>query len=123
MRLLLDAHLSPAIARQLAANHVDATALQDWHDGNYRHAADDQILLAAAAEGLVLVTFDARSIQPLLKEWVESGRHHAGVVVVNRKTLPQNDIGGMVRALRQFANGPEQPWGDRLVFLQAAATL
>jgi predicted nuclease of predicted toxin-antitoxin system len=56
MRLLLDAHLSPAIAQHLAAEGIDAIALRDWQGGNYRHATDDHILTAAAAEGRVVVT-------------------------------------------------------------------
>jgi predicted nuclease of predicted toxin-antitoxin system len=120
MRLLLDAHVSPAVARRLAAAGIDAVAVRDWQGGNYRHAADDQLLLAAATEGRVLVTFDARSIQPLAREWAEIGRHHAGVIVVSGKTIRQDDVGGLIRALRALATAAgEQGWQDRLVFLRA----
>lgn len=119
MRLLLDAHLSPAIAQRLTAEGVDIASLRDWQGGSYRHAPDDQILVAALAEGRVLVTFDARMIEPLVKEWVEAGRHHAGLVVINRKTIRQNDIGGLIRALRSLVkDAGDQGWHDRLAFLQ-----
>ena len=119
MRLLLDAHLSPAIAQLLTAEGTDAVSLRDWHGGNYRHAPDDQILMAALAEGRVLVTFDRRSIPPLVKVWAEAGRHYAGVVVINRKTIRQNDIGGLIRALLALVkDAGEQDWQDRLAFLQ-----
>src|SRR5688572_30353946 len=120
MRLLLDAHVSPAVADGLIPNGIDAIALRDWQRGNYRHAADDQSLEAAVIDERVLVTFDARTIQPLVKEWAETGRHHAGVVVVDEKTIAQHDVGGLTRALRALVHGGEaQSWQDRLVYLQA----
>ena len=123
IRLLLDAHLSPAVAERLAAEGIDTICLRDWHDGNYRHAPDDQILMAALTEGRVLVTFDAHSIQPLVKEWVEAGRHYGGVVVISAKTIPQYDIGGLLRALRALVrDSGEQDWQDRLAFLQSGST-
>ena len=123
IRLLLDAHLSPAVAERLAAEGIDTICLRDWHGGNYRHAPDDQILMAAATEGRVLVTFDAHSIQPLVKEWVEAGRHYAGVIVISRKTIRQNDIGGLIHALRALVrDSGEQDWQDRLAFLQSGST-
>ena len=73
MRLLLDAHVSPAIARDLQREDVDAIAVRDWLDGEYRSAPDDQLLAAAGADGRVLVTYDCRTIPPLLKEWAETG--------------------------------------------------
>ena len=71
MRLLLDAHLSPAIAQRLTAEGIDIVSLQDWQGGIYLRAPDHQILAAALPEGRVLVTFDRRSIEPLVKRWAE----------------------------------------------------
>ena len=123
MRLLLDAHLSPAIARRLSAEGTDTVALRDWQGSNYLDAPDDQILMAALAKERVLVTFDSRTIQPLANELAQAGRHHAGVVVVNRKTIRQDDIGGLIRALRVLvADTGEQIWRDRLAFLQSVST-
>jgi predicted nuclease of predicted toxin-antitoxin system len=123
MRLLLDAHLSPAIAQRLNAEGTDIVTLRDWRGSNYLDAPDDQILVAALAEERVLVTFDSRTIQPLVNEWAQTGRHHAGVVLINRKTIRQDDIGGLIRALRMLvANTGEQDWRDRVVFLQAVST-
>ena len=119
MRLLLDAHLSPAIAQRLAAEGIDIVSLQDWQGGTYLRAPDHQILAAALPEGRVLVTFDARTIRPLVEEWAEIGQHHAGVVAVSSKTIRQNDIGGLIRALRALVQDEaEQDWHNRLGFLQ-----
>ena len=120
MRLLLDAHVSPAVARALQAGGSDALAPRDWHGGQYRTASDAQILAAAVAEERVLVTYDLRSIPPLLKEWAQSGRHHAGVILVDRKTIRPGDVGGLRRALAAvvFERG-EVEWRDRVELLQA----
>jgi predicted nuclease of predicted toxin-antitoxin system len=122
MQLLLDAHLSPAIAQRLTAEGTDTASLRDWQGGSYRHAPDDRILVAARAEERVLVTFDGRSILSLVKEWAQTGRHHAGVVVINTKTIRQNDIGGLIRALRALVEDTAaQDWQDRLAFLQSGS--
>jgi hypothetical protein len=120
MRLLLDEHVSPAVARQLQAEGLDAITIRDWLGGNYRGAADDQLLAVAAADQRVLVTFDLRTIPPLLKEWAEEGRQHAGVILVDEGTIRSDDIGGLVRALRALVkqSGGES-WTDRVVFLRA----
>src|SRR4029079_7170210 len=67
MRLLLDAHVAIAIAAQLQREGIDVVALRDWQGGGYRNASDDLILVAALAEQCVLITFDCRTIPPLLK--------------------------------------------------------
>ncbi len=120
MRLLLDAHISPSIARQLHQDGLDAVALRHWQDGNYRTATDETVLITAMAEERVLVTYDLRTIPSLLKEWAEMGQHHGGVILVDERTLRPNDIPGLLRALRflERAHGNEA-WRDRAVFLQA----
>jgi predicted nuclease of predicted toxin-antitoxin system len=122
MRLLLDAHLSPAIARQLQREGVDAVALRDWLGGSHRQALDDQILAVAASDQRVLVTYDRRTIPPLLKEWAETSQQHAGVVLVDEQTLQPADIGGLLRALRALvAEHGDDDWQDRVIFLRARA--
>jgi hypothetical protein len=116
MRLLLDAHVSPAVARALQESGIDALALRDWQGGRFRNASDAQILVTAATEERVLVTYDLRSIPPLLKEWAESGRVHAGVILVDGRTIRPGDVGGPRRAL---AAAVAERWRDRVVFLRA----
>ncbi len=119
MRLLLDAHIAPAVAGTLRSEGVDAVAVRDWLDGNYRSAPDDQLLSAAAADSRVLVTYDCRTIPVLLKEWAETGHHFTGVVLVDEKTVRQEDVGGLVRALRRLvALSTSDDWLDRVVFLR-----
>ena len=121
MRLLLDAHLSPVIAQRLMAQGTDAVSVRDWQSGIYLEAVDDRILTAALAEQRVLVTFDARTIPSALKERAETGRHHAGVVVVDDRTIRQNDRGGLIVALAALArDAGDQDWHNRLDWLAPA---
>jgi len=123
MRLLLDAHISPAVAARLRRDGVDAFALRDWRDGELRAASDAEVLAAALAEACVLVSYDCRTIPPLLKEWGEIGRAHAGVVLIDDKTVRPSDIGGIQRALAALAaQSGEEAWLDRVVFLRARDT-
>jgi hypothetical protein len=66
------------------------------------------------------VTFDWRTIPPLLRLWAEQGINHSGVILVDERTLVQNDIGGLVGAL--CAVWKEQghlDWTNRVVYLRA----
>ena len=60
-------------------------------------ARDDAILLAAAGANLTLVTYDQRTIVPLLVEWGLAGVDHTGVISVDNKAIPPHDFGALVR--------------------------
>jgi predicted nuclease of predicted toxin-antitoxin system len=119
MRLLLDEHVSPAVAEGLVRAGGDAVALRAWLGGRYLEAPDETILAEAAREGRVLITYDQRTIPPLLKLWAETGRRHAGVVFVDHRSIPPDDIGALVRALGELLERMGGlDWTDRLVFLR-----
>ena len=120
MRLLLNGHISPSIASQLQQSGIDAIALRDWQDGRYRTASDEQILTAATVDERVLVTYDLRTIPPLLKEWAEAGQQHSGVVLIDNKTLRPNVIGGLLKAIRTLVkeHGDDE-WRDQVMFIQS----
>lgn len=119
MKLLLDEHISPAVARGLVEADITAEPLRDWHAGAYLEAGDDVILSEAHTAGWTLVTYDRRSIAPLLKTWVEQGLAHGGVVFVDERTIAQHDIGGLIRALRRLAAElGDVEWEQRVVFLR-----
>jgi predicted nuclease of predicted toxin-antitoxin system len=120
MRLLLDAHISPAVAQGLQHGGVDTLSLRDWLDGRYLDASDEVILTAAFADERVLVTFDLRTIPSLLRVWAETGQQHAGIILVDDRTIRQEDVGGLLRALRQLVEQDGSvPWIDRVVYLQS----
>lgn len=105
LRLLLDEHVSPDVAdglRQRQKPHA-VVSLVEWEGGRFLGVSDELILEAAAAQKLTLVTYDCKTIPPLLKSWAEEGRAHGGVIFVDDKTIAPSDIGGLVRALEQLA--------------------
>ena len=118
MRILLDAHLSIALAKQLRRNGMDVDGLHGWMSGSYLEQSDDRILAAARSDGRVLVTRDCRTILSLLREWAASGRHHAGVILVSRATFRSSDVGRLLRALLNVAaESGDESWEDKVIFL------
>ena len=79
-------------------------SIVQWENGNFLGKEDSVCLLEAAKQRLTLVTYDRRTIPPLLKLWAEEERSHGGVIFVDEKTISPADIGGLVRALI-FARG------------------
>ncbi|MDO8689041.1 MAG: hypothetical protein Q7R39_03365, partial [Dehalococcoidia bacterium] len=63
-------------------------------DGSLRVASDELVLASAYLEKTILVTYDCRTIPPLLKSLAETGQHHGGVV--DERTLRFDNIGGFV---------------------------
>jgi len=124
LALLLDEHISPAVAEQLNRKHagIRVIALRDWHAGRFLGATDPLILSEAASEGQTLVTYDQRTIRPLLKSWAEQGVDHGGVVFVDEKTIAPQDFGGLVKAIGQLWKSERKAnWRNRVVFLRRAA--
>lgn len=120
LAFLLDEHLSPTIATQVAAKRpgIRIVAMQDWADGAYLGADDAIVLAQAHVEQMTLVTYDQRTIIPLLRTWAEQGAIHGGVVFVDELTIAQNDIGRLVRSLCALwdAKG-DQDWTNRVEYL------
>ena len=92
---LTDAHISPNVSKQVKAKQPEIIirCLRDWRDGAFLHATDEVILAAAMEEGLSLVTYDQRTIAPLATQWLTEGRDHAGIIFIDVKQIPQDDIG------------------------------
>ena len=93
--------------------------MAEWEDGNFLGQDDSACLQEAANQKLTLVSYDRRTIPPLLKDWAEEGRQHAGVIFVDEKTISQADIGGLVHSLTLLVEEAcEWDWTDRICFLQ-----
>jgi hypothetical protein len=91
-----------------------------WERGNFLGKEDSTCLLEAAKQRLTLVTYDRRTIAPLLKLWAEEERSHGGVIFVDDKTISPADIGGLVRALSLLAaQTGEIDWTNQVYFLRS----
>jgi hypothetical protein len=121
LNLLLDEQISPDVADGFRhrQRHPRLLSLSEWEDGRFLGQPDDLLFLEAAVQKLTLVTYDRRTIPPLLKRWVEEGRNHGGVIFVDEKTIPASDFGGLIRALQQLSReSAAWDWTNRVCFLR-----
>ncbi len=118
-RLLLDADIAPAVAKALRAHGYDVVSARQ--DLPLERLTDEALLAHASREGRVLVTYNVRDFLLLSRQLAQAERAHEGIIVVHAKTIPQVDIGGLVRALDALL-GASNP-GDlrnRTLFLTRA---
>jgi len=121
LKLLLDEHISPGVAIGLRRRSrvMLVHAMAEWEGGAFLGQDDAVCLRESAARGLTLVTYDRRTIPPLLKTWAEEGWTHGGVIFVDEKTISPADIGGLISALAALAKETGKwDWRDRVVFLK-----
>jgi len=121
LKLLLDEHVSPDVAEGLRrrSKSIAVHGLAKWEGGRFLGAADEVILEKAAAKKLTLVTYDRKTVPPLLKIWAEAEYAHGGVIFVDEKTIPPSDLGGLIRALQQLArDSAKWDWTNRVCFLR-----
>jgi hypothetical protein len=121
LKLLLDEHLSPAIAKGLRrkCKTLAVCGLVEWEGGRFLGLSDEAILEEAATQKRTLVTYDLKTIPPLLKTWIEAGRDHGGVIFEDNKTIPSSDSGGLIRALQKLAEDlGAMEWTNQVRFLR-----
>lgn len=120
---LTDAHMSPKVAVQVQAKRRDCQihCLRSWRGGRLLDAEDNEILIAAFEEGLTLITYDQRTIVPLVSQWMMEGRSHGGVVFIDEQSILQEDIGGQVLALVELWDSANtDAWTVRIICLRRA---
>lgn len=121
LKLLLDEHISPDIAKGLSRRIPGLViwSMAEWEGGNFLGQDDSVCLQEALVQGLTLVTYDRRTIPPLLKEWAEEAHSHPGVIFVDEKTISPADIGGLVKALAILVKETRSwDWTNRILFLR-----
>lgn len=120
LHFLLDEHLSPDLVEAVERRRpgVRITAIGNWRNGAYLGADDDTLIAAAHHDQLTLVTYDRRTIVPLLSRLAAAQASHGGVVLVDDRTVAANDIGGLARALTALWEAfHAADWTDRIVYL------
>jgi hypothetical protein len=122
LSLLLDKQISPEVAEQVRAKRpeIPIQSIYEWRDGAFVGIADVLILQAAAEDSLTLVTYDRKTIPPVLVEWGTSGLSHGGVIFVDNLTIASNDFGRLVRGLIYYWDQEHtSDWTNRIGFLPA----
>jgi hypothetical protein len=101
--------LSPAIAFQLRIRGHYVEAVKERPD--LRAESDRFIFETAQLEHLTIVTYDTKDLRLIANEVIESGRIHAGLVLLSNQAFPQRPrqtIGRLVTALEfLLASGPD----------------
>ena len=121
LRLLLDEHISPRVATgiRLRDKKITVRGIVEWENGSFLGQEDSACLREAAVQKLTLVTYDRRTIPPLLKTWAEEGLHYAGVIFIDEKTISPADIAGLIQSLGILVKeAREWDWTDRICFLR-----
>ncbi|MBI2169605.1 MAG: DUF5615 family PIN-like protein [Actinobacteria bacterium] len=116
MRLLLDANLSPKrVGGPLSKRGHDVLSLAS--DAVLGALDDPQVLEVAAEQARILVTRNARDFAPLLREWAEAGREHAGCILI--WTLAHHDFGAIIRGVVALLDDRPDPkqWQDLAIAL------
>lgn len=121
LSLLLDENISPIVAEEITKKRPEIYIISifHWQEGRFLGNGDELILISANEANLTLVTYDLRTIPPLLVEWGEASISHAGVIFIDDKSLPSSNFGLIVRSLIWlWDNYSQYDWQNRLVFLQ-----
>lgn len=121
LKLLLDEHISPMVADGLRRRNrlLVVLCMAEWQDGEFLGQQDSACLKQAAAQELTLVTYDRRTIAPLLKAWGEEERKHGGVIFVDEKTISPSDTGGLIGGLSSLSRKTSKwDWTNRVCFLR-----
>jgi len=104
LRLLLDEHISPAVARRLRQKGHDVIAAAETDLGG---AADSDVLDWATKKSRAIVTANVEHFRPLYAALVQRGQITSGLVLLSssRFVLARASSGRLVDALDAFLVG------------------
>lgn len=81
------------------------------------HESDQRLLALAWEERVTLVTYDVNTFPLVVKERLEAGLSHAGMIYVSAR-YRQNDIGGIARGLVKLWRAERNlDWTNHIRFL------
>jgi hypothetical protein len=122
VRLLLDEHISPAVARALRDRGHDVIAVAEHAE--LRSLADASILVAAASDHRVVVTQDIEDFTRIGSQRLPDGRWHRGVVLASPRSFPpsKRSAGPLIRALELLLTSrhPSEELAGEMIWLDPA---
>jgi Domain of unknown function (DUF5615) len=122
IRLVADANLSRRfVAACLRLDEgFPIVHLADWISGKHRISKDPVLLEALREQGLILVSFDRRTLAMHAGERTRSGGGHAGVILFRRSVSPM-DYGKQSRLVVElWKEAGDWDWSDRIEYLPRA---
>lgn len=124
MRLLLDEHYSPAVARELRERGYDSVAVAG--EADLRGASDALLFSWAQENRRVIVTQDVRDFGAIAQEAALAETDHYGIVFTSPRVFPPaaRGIGRLVAALAALLDErrAEDALGNRTHWLEAAGS-
>ena len=96
MRLFLNEQISPVVSSRLRERGFDVVSP---HNLGTRGAPDEAQFTWAAASRRAIVTYNIPDFRPLADQYLARGQDHFGLIFVSERTIPQRDIGALLRAL------------------------
>jgi hypothetical protein len=102
VKLLLDEHYSPEIARQLRTRGHDVVAVAERTD--LVGLRDDQLLQLMAQEHRAIMTNNVKDFMPLASRAAQRAEDHYGLLFTSDKRIPRRSdaIGRVVDGLDAF---------------------
>jgi predicted nuclease of predicted toxin-antitoxin system len=124
VRLLLDEHYSPEIARQLRIRGHDVVAVAERAD--LVGLGDDELLRRMAQERRAIMTNNIKDFRPLASRATVAADPHCGLLLTSDKSMLRrmDAIGRFVEALDGFLqrHPDEESYGNQVKWLSAEVT-
>jgi hypothetical protein len=114
VKLLLDVHHSRVAAERLRVDGYDVQAAAD--DPELAALPDEELLRRASSEGRAVVTENAKDFDRIVRSWVPTGEHHAGVIFTSPRRFHRGNNGypeNLIVAITRFLATPsvaEHDW-------------
>ena len=119
LQFLLDEHISPTVCLVVRErrNQISIESVLDWQGGHLSGKDDHTLLSAISAARYTLVTYDLRTVSPLLRTWAATGLTHHGVIFIDERTCRPNDFSAIANALIRIWDGMSTfDWTNRVAF-------
>jgi hypothetical protein len=102
VKLLLDEHYSPKIARELRTRDHDVIAVADRDD--LVGLSDDELFRRMTQERRAIMTNNVKDFVPLATRAAQGADHHCGLLFTSDRSMPRRSdaIGSVVDALDAF---------------------
>lgn len=118
-RLVADANVSRRFVEACLRldRELPIVHLADWMGGRHRISKDPVLLEVLRERGMVLITFDRRTMTMHAGELTRCGGGHAGVMLF-RRIVSQTDYGKQSRLVVEFWKEAKYwDWADRIEYL------